>query len=62
MPYKEVLETYRCLISCRKNLPGASLEDVFSDLKPLETEYEWLKQKAEECTTQQNPTAEESKS
>jgi hypothetical protein len=43
---KGVLETYRCLISCCKNMPGMRLEDAFSDsaVKSLEREYEWLKE------------------
>lgn len=43
----QILETYRCLISCRKNLPGARLEDVFKRetgaVASIEAEYNWLK-------------------
>jgi len=43
---KDVLETYRCLISNRKNFPGAKLEEVFSPkaLQSFENEYEWLQE------------------
>ena len=45
----KVLETYQCLISCRKNMPRMKLEDAFKDnaVKDLEAEFEWLKQEAE---------------
>ncbi len=50
--WKEILETYKCLMSSRKNLPGMSLEDTFIDLSSLEKEYEWLKQQIPEtCET-----------
>ncbi len=44
--YKQVLETYRCLLSCRKNLPGLSLESAFNEdaVRDLEEEYAWLQQ------------------
>lgn len=40
----KVIETYRCLLSCRKKMPGMRLEDAFSSqaLRDLETEYGWL--------------------
>lgn len=48
--WKDVLETYRCLISNRKNLPGMKMEDALnsSALASMEKEFEWLKKKAEE--------------
>ena len=41
-----ILETYRCLISWRKNMPGMRLEECISQngLRLIEAEYEWLKQ------------------
>lgn len=44
--WQEVLETYRCLISSRKNMPGMRLEDVFSDYGCLVSEYTWLQNKS----------------
>jgi hypothetical protein len=40
----KVIETYRCLLSYRKRMPGMSLEDAFSSsaVEDLEKEYEWL--------------------
>lgn len=48
--WKDVLETYRCLISNRKNLPGMKMEDALnrSALESMERELEWLKGKAKE--------------
>jgi hypothetical protein len=45
----EVLETYRCLLSCRNTMPGMRLEEAFSTdaVKSIEKEYEWLKQLSE---------------
>lgn len=40
----KVLETYRCLISCRKKMPGMKLEDAFKHVTDLEQEEVWLKQ------------------
>jgi len=44
--YERVLETYRCLLSCRKKLPGMSLESAFNTeaVRDLEEEYAWLQQ------------------
>jgi hypothetical protein len=48
--WQGVLETYRCLISCRKNMPGMKLEDAFKRetgaVDALEREYAWLKEQA----------------
>ena len=43
---KGILETYRCLISGRKNMPGMRLEECISQngLRLIEMEYEWLKE------------------
>jgi len=40
----DIIETYRCLISCRKKMPGMSLEDAFSRaaLEEIEKEFEYL--------------------
>ena len=40
-----VLETYRCILSCRRNIPGMRLEDAFSSdaVRSIEREFEWLK-------------------
>lgn len=42
---KNILETYKSLISCRKKMPGMKLEDAFSTkaLESIKEEYEWLK-------------------
>jgi hypothetical protein len=48
--WKHVLETYRCLISCREKMPGMRLEDVFKSetgaLASIKEEYAWLHQQA----------------
>lgn len=46
--WQDVLETYRCLLSCRKNLPGMRIEDAFKTetIASLEKEYAWLQQQA----------------
>jgi hypothetical protein len=45
-----VLETYRCLLSCRKKMPGMKLEDAFNSeaVRDLEQEYAWLQKQASE--------------
>jgi hypothetical protein len=47
---KDILDTYRCLISCRKNMPGMRLEDAFKSgngsVQALEREYAWLQNQA----------------
>lgn len=42
---KGVLDTYGCIVSHLKNMPGARLEDIFpsSSVAELEQEYEFLK-------------------
>jgi len=42
---KDVIETYKSLLSCRRSLPGMSLEEAFSNnaVKSIEKELEWLK-------------------
>jgi len=39
-----IIETYRCLISCRTSMPGMPLEDAFSHeaVKSIKKEYAWL--------------------
>lgn len=41
-----VIDTYRCLLSCRKKMPGMKLEDAFKSstgaLASLEKEAKWL--------------------
>jgi len=41
----DVINTYECLISCRKKMPEMKLEDVFTQntLLHLELELEFLK-------------------
>jgi len=54
--WKDVLETYRCLISNREHCPGTRIEDVFphqSSLDSIKIEYEWLKQQSELHTEKQ---------
>lgn len=48
---KDVLETYRCLISGCEKMPGMRLEDAFSDnaLRSLKNEYKWLQQQAQQA-------------
>jgi hypothetical protein len=40
----DVIETYRCLLSCCKKMPGMRLEDAFSDkaIRSIEKEFAWL--------------------
>ena len=42
--FDSVLETYRCILSCRKKMPGMRLEEAFNDaaVADIELEYEWL--------------------
>ena len=42
--FDKVIETYRCLISCREKMPGMKLEDAFSfeALQIVKKEYAWL--------------------
>ena len=40
---QQILETYACIISHRKTLPGASIEDIFPDgFNDLEVERDWI--------------------
>ena len=52
--WEDVLETYRCLLSCRKTMPGMPLEDALpienGSVASLEKEYAWLKQQAKSAT------------
>jgi hypothetical protein len=43
---EKVLDTYKCLLSCCKKMPGMRLEDAFSAeaIREIELEYEWIKQ------------------
>lgn len=40
----KVLETYRCILSCRKRMPGMKLEDALNSaaVAEMEQEYSWL--------------------
>jgi hypothetical protein len=53
--WQDVLETYRCLISCREKWPGMSLEEVFKpefdSVDALKREYAWLQQQASAANT-----------
>lgn len=44
--WEKILETYRCLISCREKMPGMRLEDAFKAengaVDSIRQEYEWL--------------------
>jgi hypothetical protein len=44
-----VLETYQCILSCRKKMPGMKLEDAFNSaaVEDLEREYAWLQKQGE---------------
>lgn len=48
--WQEVLETYRCLISCRINMPGMRLEEAFKRstgaVDAIQNEYKWLQDQA----------------
>jgi len=48
--WKGVLSTYRCLLSCRKTMPGMRLEDAFnkSAVDDIEREYVQLSELARE--------------
>ena len=50
----KIIETYRCLISCREKMPGMRLEDAFSDtaLEQIKEEHEWLKRLSDKRTTE----------
>lgn len=39
-----VIDTYKCLISCLESFPGMSLEEAFSydAIQSIKKEYEWL--------------------
>lgn len=39
-----VLDTYKCLLSCRQKMPGMKLEDAFSPsaVEAMKKEQEWL--------------------
>ena len=45
---EDVLETYRCLISCYKMTPGMRLEEAFDSgaMTSIKKEYDWLRQLA----------------
>ena len=42
--YDEIIDTYKCILSCRKKLPGMSLEDALNDsaVRGLERELAWI--------------------
>jgi hypothetical protein len=46
--WNNILDTYKCLISCRKKMPGMKLEDAFKTesgaVTALDKEYSWLQQ------------------
>jgi hypothetical protein len=48
--WKDVLETYRCLVSAKKNMPGMRIEDLFGSCttSELEQEYKFLQQQAKD--------------
>jgi hypothetical protein len=48
--WEGVLSTYRCLLSCRKKMPGMCLEDAFnkSAVDDIEREYVQLSELARE--------------
>lgn len=45
----KVIDTYRCLLSCHKKMPGMKLEDAFNEeaMEQIEKEYKWLKDQKE---------------
>ena len=42
--YKDIIDTYKCLISCRESCPGMSMEGAFNQdaLQSIKNEYKWL--------------------
>lgn len=54
--WKDVLETYRCLISCREKMPGMPLEDAFTSgaVDAIKDEYAWLQRRASAETKRLN--------
>ena len=40
----DIIDTYKCLISCRESFPGMNLEEAFSydAIQSIKKEYEWL--------------------
>lgn len=57
--WNEVLETYRCVISAKKNLPGTRIEDLFASCTTadLEKEYKFLQEKAKQEGYEENESA-----
>lgn len=51
---KDVINTYECLLSCRKKMPGMKLEDAFTPeaVNQLEIELLFLKQFNVEINTE----------
>ena len=49
----EVLETYDCILSHLKNMPGSRIEDIFPShsIPGLKQEEAWLKRLATESVT-----------
>ena len=47
-----VLDTYKCLLSCRQKLPGMKMEDAFSlgAVEAMKKEQAWLLTLQERCT------------
>jgi hypothetical protein len=45
-----VLDTYKCILSCRKRMPGMRLEDALSSaaVTDMELEYAWLQKQKKE--------------
>lgn len=48
---KQVLDTYECLLSCVKSMPGMKLENAFSPAAILALEHEqiWLQSLLQEA-------------
>jgi len=40
----DIIETYKCIISCRRNLPGISMEQALCEeaINNVEKEYQWI--------------------
>lgn len=58
--WKDVLQTFRCVVTAHKNMPGMRIEDLFNNCphEQLEKEYAFLQQMAKDsgyCEDESGP-------
>lgn len=60
--YDDIVETYRCILSCRLNLPGMRLEDALNEsaVRGMQRELDWLKRHEQEIRDLDAPVRERS--